>query len=90
MSGGHPQTDENTRAFWLGVRLRSPFRLESGGYVNFLRRRTLPNDDTGILRQAQDERFSLIMVSLSNHAVTVRRDLYFLANAPCPEGARDP
>jgi hypothetical protein len=44
---------------------RQAFRLGSGGYRNFLKRRTLPNDDTGIV------------------AVTVRRDIYFLANAPC-------
>jgi hypothetical protein len=29
----------------------------------------LPNNDMGILRQAQDERFFPIMVSLSNHAL---------------------
>ena len=43
------RTMKIVRAFWLGLRLRSPFRLGSGGYGNFLRRRTLPNDDTGIL-----------------------------------------
>jgi len=59
----------------LRLRLRSPFRLGLGGYVNFSGRRTLPKDDTGILRQAQDERFFPIMVSLSNHTVTVERDL---------------
>ncbi len=31
------------------LRLRSPFRLESSGYVNFLRPRPLPNDDAGIV-----------------------------------------
>jgi hypothetical protein len=39
----------------------------SDGYVNFLRRRTLPNDDTGIV------------------AVTLRRNLYFPANAHAPQ-----
>src|SRR5271157_3938539 len=41
MPGGRPRTMEILRVFWL--RLRSPFRSGSDGYVNFLRRRTLPN-----------------------------------------------
>jgi hypothetical protein len=32
----------------IRLRLRSPFRLGSAGYVISLKRRTLPNDDTGI------------------------------------------
>jgi hypothetical protein len=43
-------------------------------------------DPPFILRDPQDERFFPIMVSLSNHTLTFRRDLYFLSNAPCPEG----
>jgi hypothetical protein len=43
----HQQTIKIVLAFRLG--LRSPFRVGSGGYSNFLRRSTLPNDDTGIV-----------------------------------------
>jgi len=42
-------------SFWGPQRQR--LRGVSDGYVNVMNRRTLPNDDTGILRQAQDERF---------------------------------
>jgi len=45
----HPRTMKILRMFWLGLRLRSPFRLVSDGYVNFFRQETLPNDDTGIV-----------------------------------------
>ena len=34
---------------YSGLRLRSPFRLESSGYMNFLRPRPLPNDDRASL-----------------------------------------
>jgi len=74
---------------------RQAFRLGSGGYVNSLRRRTLPNpvlsrrssfeslrtngESKGTIRASFDKLrtngFSPIMVSLSNHAVTVRRDI---------------
>ena len=47
--GVQARTMKIVRVFWLGLRLRSPFRLGSAGYGNFLRRRTSPNDDTGIV-----------------------------------------
>jgi len=42
---------------WLGLRLRSPFRLVFDGDIILLRPETLPNDDTGIVTLTVDRTF---------------------------------
>jgi len=82
---------EIARTFGQGYGYEAPAYRQAGVSFRVERLRELlkTKNVTQSCPELRTNGFSPIMVSLSNHAVTVRRDIYFLTNAPCPEGARE-